>query len=225
MTKMQREVRKFCVSFFSGERSSYRYATENVREILKNVPFAILGTTQLPYAARLICRMDQGHGLLDRFLFLFPNCLCPTTEQTEVAQAWLQSDNVLVKDSSDICIEIHDLHREKLSFKFKEDALQLLTKVNDDFIQEVNPLIEQGNVPPKSRRIDVIQRLAVSLHVFNHVASALFQGQKPAPPDREVDKQTLEASISLVGYMESQKQIVAEVKYFKFFLTILIEPS
>lgn len=183
---------------FSSERTSYRFATENVREIPTNVPFSILGTTQVPYAARLICRMDQGHGLLDRFLFLFPNCLRPTTEQSEVAQTWLQSDDVCLKDITDIFLEMHDLHREKSSYKFKEDGLDLLKNLSDDFIQEVNQAIEEGNVPPKSKRIDLIQRVAVSLHVFNHVASALVQGQKPAPPNREVSRETLEASINLI---------------------------
>ena len=50
---------------FSGESSSYRYATERTREIPPNVPFSILSSTQVPYAARLLCCMDQGHGLLD----------------------------------------------------------------------------------------------------------------------------------------------------------------
>ena len=60
---------------FSGKKSSYRCATKQVREIPSNVPFSILDTTQVLYAARLICRMDEGHGLLDRFLFFFPNML------------------------------------------------------------------------------------------------------------------------------------------------------
>ena len=158
--------------------------------------------------------MDQGHGLLDRFLFLFPNCLRPTTERSEAARTWLQSDDVRLKDITDIFLEMHDLHLEKSTYKFTEDGLDLLKKLSDDFIQEVNEAIEEGNVPPKSKRIDLIQRVAVSLHVFDHIASALLRGRKPAPPTREVSKDTLEASISLIEYAESQKQIVAEVIQF-----------
>ena len=197
---------------FSGKRSSYRFTTENVREIPANVPFSILGTTQVPYAVRLICRMDQGHGPLDQFLF--PNCLRPTTERSEAARTWLQSDDVRLKDITDIFLKTHDLHLEKSTYKFTEDGVDLLKKLSDDFIQEVNEAIEEGNVPPKSKRIDLIQRVAVSLHVFNHIASALLRGQKPAPPTQEVSKDTLEASISLIEYAESQKQIVAEVIQF-----------
>ena len=36
---------------FSGERSFYHFATERTRKIQANVPFSILGYTQVPYAA------------------------------------------------------------------------------------------------------------------------------------------------------------------------------
>ena len=41
---------------FSGERMSYRYASEKTREIGCNVPFSIVGAIQVPSAARLIPR-------------------------------------------------------------------------------------------------------------------------------------------------------------------------
>ncbi len=46
-------VQMLC-ELFSGERTSYRFVTEKTREILANMPFGILGTTQMPFAARLI---------------------------------------------------------------------------------------------------------------------------------------------------------------------------
>ena len=42
------------------------------QEIGCNVPFSIVGATQVPFVARLIARMDQGNNLLDRFLFIYP---------------------------------------------------------------------------------------------------------------------------------------------------------
>ena len=39
----------------------------------------------------LFCHMDQGHGLLDRFMYLFQMCLCPTTTETEEARTWFQN--------------------------------------------------------------------------------------------------------------------------------------
>lgn len=44
---------------FSGERVSYNYASE--REIEPNVPFSIVGATQVLFVAQLIARLDQGH--------------------------------------------------------------------------------------------------------------------------------------------------------------------
>ena len=55
---------------FSGEEVSYRYARENTGEISTNTPFSTLGATQVPFAARLVTLMEQGHGLIDRFLLV-----------------------------------------------------------------------------------------------------------------------------------------------------------
>ena len=124
---------------FSGESSSYRYATERTCEIPPNVPFSILGSTQVPYAARLLCRMDQGHGLLDRFTFIFPVCLRPSTAKTETARSWLESDEVCLKQLSDIFIEMHDaLTTTPASFRFSPEATQALLSLKDDFIKEIN---------------------------------------------------------------------------------------
>ena len=85
------DVQLLC-ELFSGERTSFRYATESTREISSNVPFCIVGSTQVPFAARLVCRMDQGHGLLDRFLVWFPVCFRPSPKETEDARKALQSN-------------------------------------------------------------------------------------------------------------------------------------
>ena len=71
---------------FSGEACSYTYSTESNRDIPANTPFAILGCTQMPNAAKLIARMDQGQGLIDRFLLAVPNALCSTSDEVENAR-------------------------------------------------------------------------------------------------------------------------------------------
>ena len=41
--------------------------------------FSFLGSTQIPCAARLLCRMDQGHGLLNRSVHVsISNVLAPS---------------------------------------------------------------------------------------------------------------------------------------------------
>ena len=62
---------------FSGERCSYHYSTEESRVIPSNTPFCLLGSMQLVNAAKLIARMDQGHGLVYRILLATPLALRP----------------------------------------------------------------------------------------------------------------------------------------------------
>ena len=45
------DVQMLC-ELFSGEKTSYRFATEKTREIPGNIPFGMLGTTQMPFERR-----------------------------------------------------------------------------------------------------------------------------------------------------------------------------
>lgn len=206
------DVQILC-QLFSGESSSYRFATERTREIPANIPFSILGSTQVPYAARLLCRMDQGHGLLDRFMFLFPFCLRPTTTETKEARTWFESEEVSLKHISDIFLEMHDAHDTQISshYTFSEDAQQRLTAHKDDFIQEVNDAIREGNVPPKSKKVDLLQRVSSALHVFNFIAEELIAGRKPGSPPTEISLETLNRAQCFIDYAETQKEIAMEV--------------
>ena len=98
--------------------------------------------------------MDQGHGLLDRFLFLFPVCLRPSTAETEMVRAWFQSEEMPLKQVSDIFLELYDAHDRNAPSHdiFSEESAQKLTALQDDFIQEVNDAIKAGNVPPNQRK-------------------------------------------------------------------------
>lgn len=208
------DVQILC-ELFSGESTSYRYATERTREIPSNVPFSILGCTQVPYAARLLCRMDQGHGFLDRFMFVFPVCLRPTTAETNAARLWLDGENVHLKEVSDIFIEMFDAHESAVTshYTFSNDALDTLTSLKDDFIKDVNDAIQDANIPPKSKKIDLLQRVATSLHVFNFITNELLHGRKPPAPPTEISLETLQQAQRYVDYVETQKDIVMEVSF------------
>jgi hypothetical protein len=93
------EVQMLC-ELFSGERTSFRFAMEETCEILENLPFAIVGCTQVPFAVRLICRMKQGHGLLDYFLFWFPVCLRPSPDESTAVKSFLEE--IPVKSFTDV---------------------------------------------------------------------------------------------------------------------------
>ena len=193
----------------SGERSSYKYATEKTRNIGENLPFVIIGCTQVPFAARLICRMNQGHGLLDRFVFWFPTCLKPPPDETEAAKGVL--NRILLKSFTDVFLEMHLLHLGKKEYNFTQAARRVIQSIETEFITELNEAVTQGVPSPKSTRTDLVKRLAVSLHVLTQVVSDLIEGRKPRSPSKEVTLDTVKKSLLLLEYCESQKQIVIEV--------------
>ena len=197
---------------FTGERISYRYATEKTREIEANVPFTIIGATQVPFAARLITRMDQGHGLLDRFLFLFPSCLRPTIEETEEAVTWIEAQPL--QSVTDIFLEMFEHHGERrVSYNFEDEAQVLLNNLQSQEIQEINQAIMEGNPPPKCKRMDLIKRLSGAIHIFNHVASKLIDGIKPDPPAMRISANSVMRANNLVLFADSQKQVATEVSH------------
>ena len=71
------DVQLLC-KLFSSERCSYHYLTEESRVIPPNTPVSILGSTQLLKAAKLVAKMDHGHGLVDRMLIATPLAYRPT---------------------------------------------------------------------------------------------------------------------------------------------------
>ena len=98
------DVQLLC-KLFSRERCSYHYSTEDTRVIPSNAPFSILGSTQLLNAAKLIARMDQGHGLVDRMLFAIPLAFRPMLTEMETAKDHLSTE--VVEDFQQLFQNIH----------------------------------------------------------------------------------------------------------------------
>ena len=169
----------------------------------------IIGCTQVPFAARLICRIDQGHGLLDRFLFWFPICLRPSPDETEAAKSVL--NGIPVKSFTDVFLEMYSLHLGKKDYSFTQAARKVIQSIETEFITELNEAITQGIPSPKSKRANLVKRMAVSLHVLTHIVSDLVEGRKPRSPSKEVTLDTVKKCLLLLEYCESQKQIVIEV--------------
>lgn len=209
--KASGEVQLLC-ELFSGERSSYRYATENKREIGANIPMCILGLTQVPFGVRLLCHLDQGHGLLDRFLFYFPYCLRPSPKEADEARVKVQQ--APLKSFTDVFLEIFELHLAKRVYSFTEAATGYLNSIQEDFITELNECLLKGEITPKCKRFDLIQRVAVSLHVFNHVTGSLLKGRKPRESSQNVGVEMVKKAQLLVSFSESQKQVVLDVSIF-----------
>lgn len=90
------DIQLLC-KLFSSERCSYHYSKENSRVIPPNTPFSILGSTQLLNVAKLIAKMDHGHGMVDRFPFAIPLAFRPTLTERESASIHLSTEVVEVR--------------------------------------------------------------------------------------------------------------------------------
>ena len=205
------DVQLLC-KLFSGERCSYHFSTEETRVIPPNTPFCLLGSTQLVNAAKLIARMDQGHGLVDRILLATPLAFRPTLTEMEAATNQLSTE--VVSDFSELFENINGID-ESVEFVFDDEGKELLREKMDEFVAEVNEAIRDGKVPPKSKTPELIPRIACALHVFNHGMEELLAGVPSSQPDTTISKTTLENAASFVNHLETQKEILCQVSYRK----------
>ena len=188
---------------FSGEMVTYKYATEKVRVIPANTPFSILGSTQMPLMAKLVTRMDQGHGLLDRFLFAIPMCLRPTEDETENAIEQLRKERV--KSFGELFNIMYNINHETY-YNFNEESKTLLKEISDTFIKEINEAILNGDVPPKSKKTDLIMKVSLAIHLFESITKQLLNGQQPVSPSNVIQHEALQRAINYVDHLESQKE-------------------
>ena len=205
------DIQLLC-KLFSGERATYHYSTEKIREIPANTPFSILGCTQIQNAAKLIARMDQGHGLIDRFLISVPLVLRPTPQQQADANRYIETE--AIDNFEDIFQAIQDFHEENptTTYTFEDDAQQFLREMNDAFTAEVNIAILDGHMPPKSKKSDQLPRIALALHVLTHAADMLLQGQDISDFPTIISKDTLARANAFVSHLGEQKEALCQVR-------------
>ena len=204
---------------FSGERCSYHYATEGNRIISQNTPFCILSSTQLLNAAKLIAKMGHGHGLVDRILFGTPLAYRPMLSEMETAKAQLSTE--IVDNFQELFRNIHAAERNT-EFYFAHDAKELYREKMDQFVEDFNEVIREGKVPPKTKMPELMPRLAVALHVFNHAMTNLLSGLPSTPPPASISRQTLQDASAFVAHLESQKDILCQVISFANFSCTIV---
>ena len=151
-------------------------------------------------AAKLVAKMDHGHGLVDRMLIATPLAYRPTLSKMETAADQLSTE--VVDNFEEYFANINDTV-EHLHFTFPEDAKLPLPETIDDFVAEVNTAIQQGQVPPKSKRPELIPRVATALHVFNYTLEELLAGAPTSSPPTVISKTTLESATDFVQHLES----------------------
>ena len=208
------DIQLLC-KLFSGERATYHYSTEKVREIPANTPFSILGSTQIQNAAKLIARRDQGHGLIDRFLISVPMVLHPTPQQQQEANAYIATQPIETIDEIFQAIQEHHEINNASTYTFDDDAHRLLQQMNDDFTQEVNMAILDGNMPPKSKKSDHLPRVALALHVLNYATEMMLLGQTIDECPTVISSETLKRANTFVAHLEQQKDAVCQVSLYE----------
>lgn len=204
------DVQLLC-KLFSGEKCSYHYSTEESRVIPPNTPFCILGSTQLFNAAKLIARMDHGHGLVDRILLATPLAFRPTLTEMEAASEQITTE--VVSDFRELFLNI-SIIEDNVEFAFDDQGKEFLRDTMDQFVEEVNEVIREGKVPPKSKTPELIPRLACALYVFNHIMGDLLASVSATQPPTTISKATLESAASFVNHLESQKDILCQVNNY-----------
>jgi len=78
--------------------------------------------------------------------------------------------------SGEVLIPLYDRGKQDhtLGFGFDEKGRLFLREKKDQFVAEVNEAIRKGEMPPKSKIPKLVQRIACTLHVFNHTMEELL---------------------------------------------------
>ena len=152
-----------------------------------------------------------GHGLVDRFLFPIPLAFRPTLTEMEMATEYLSLE---VIENFEECFK-NIYGSGKLHFTFNPDEQELLRENIDHFITEVNEAIREGKLPPKSKMPELVPRVAISLHVFNHTMTDFLTGVPATSPPTEIMKSTLDNATEIVHSSESEGHSVSSKYHFK----------
>ena len=196
---------------FSGEKVSTTYATQNKREIEAGRAFSILGATQPGPAAHLLTALDTGNGFMERLILHVPDCLRPTPTATRDARRRLQESDM--PSVTHVLQVVENLHERGVTYTFTHECEEELDRINENYIDSINQAIVEGLAPPQSKKIDLVIRLAAPIHVLTSVLSNLLRRSQPVPPAREIKKESLDAALAFVEYVESQKETFLTVSY------------
>ena len=117
-----------------------------------------------------------------------------------------QSSHGIFNEFAAFKFQIARLHSHCTMYSLSNGARHLVNLINEEFIVEVNVVITEGRSPLKTKKVDIVLRVAVSLHIFNIVANQLLRGEEPTMPDEQIEKSTREKAISYVSWAEPKKR-------------------
>ena len=95
--------------------------------------------------------MDQGHGLLDRFVFWFAVCLRPSPQETATAQEVL--GDLPLKPLTDVFLEMYSLYLGRNVFSFTQTAQKMMDTLQGEFISELNEPLRKVFLDPNLKEL------------------------------------------------------------------------
>ena len=90
----------------------------------------------------------------------------------------------------------------KVVNKFTDSTQSLLNDLQSHEIHDINEAIKEGNPPPKCKKMDLIKRLAGSLHIFSHIASKPLEGIQPRPPPQSMTGHSVAGADKLTAFAD-----------------------
>lgn len=101
------------------------------------------------------------------------------------------------------------------SFTFSEDSANYLQQIETEFITEIDEAISDGTVPPKSKKVDMIARVSLCLHVFCDITLQLLDSMDTLrSPDSQIPMAAVQGAVYFVNFCETQKEIFLQVSFF-----------
>ena len=138
-----------------------------------------------------------------------PSCLRPSPEETKAASR--EVEDMPVHSFREVFWVMREEHFTKRVYTFTESASDMLMQLEGEFIECLNTTVKDGVAAPKSKKIDLLQRLAMCLHVFNHNTGRLLRDLKPGLPAWEVGVENVKKGLCFLEYCLAQKDIMFEV--------------
>ncbi|XP_057290903.1 uncharacterized protein LOC130613599 [Hydractinia symbiolongicarpus] len=196
------EVEILC-KVFSGESCTFNYGTENRREISSDTTLCILGATQIKTLALLLSKMDMGNGLIDRFIISIPTCYRPLPEEQSQASTFLKTKNFKIDD---IYEKLAKTSSENTQFYFDDDAQKMFDEMEKNFLIELNDNLKNGRPTQKNKTTDVIPKLAVAIHLLEHIFLQINSGRNNTTFPESITLQTMQKANYYSQMLTEQKE-------------------
>ncbi|XP_057299381.1 uncharacterized protein LOC130630001 [Hydractinia symbiolongicarpus] len=160
--------------------------------------------------------MDTGNGLMDRFLIMVPSSIRRLPYAQIETKSHLDTHDIVGVHK--VCEPLVDLDPNNPTLLyFSEEALHFLyfnficfEQMESDFISDFNNALREGRPTPKSKKSDLVPRIAASIHTLHQVFYSIVN-KRPFALTEEITKEILIKTIHFVEIAEEQKEFFSMV--------------